>query len=216
MKTRNIPGWIRDESNEIIKQYAAERVPENGNVLELGCCFGFTTETISTAIPDSAQIFVIDLWMSLPLEMLQRLKSSNPGCEVVMQQMIEQCMDESYHGQPNAMLPADTFYDWWKYFTKDLNNVTHFRDFTEGVDINEVPDLDLIFQDAQHDYDGVLGELKHWWPKLKPNGILIMDDYYKEWPGVIKAADEFFGYTKHSNLYSKPNGNGLLIVEKLI
>ena len=37
--------------------------------------------------------------------------------------------------------------------------------------------LDFAYIDARHDYDGVLEDLKAWWPKLCPGGLLAGHDY---------------------------------------
>jgi hypothetical protein len=48
----------------------------------------------------------------------------------------------------------------------------------------------------------VAGDLKRWWPLLRPCGVLLGDDYIAGWPGVIKAADEFatqVGFPLHTD-----------------
>jgi predicted O-methyltransferase YrrM len=53
---------------------------------------------------------------------------------------------------------------------------------------------DVIHIDAAHDYGSVLADLRAWWPRLLPGGVLIADDYDEDeqyWPSVKKAVDEF-------------------------
>eukprot|EP00747_Dinoflagellata_sp_TGD_P066089 gnl/TRDRNA2_/TRDRNA2_154646_c0_seq2.p1 gnl/TRDRNA2_/TRDRNA2_154646_c0~~gnl/TRDRNA2_/TRDRNA2_154646_c0_seq2.p1 ORF type:complete len:341 (+),score=36.22 gnl/TRDRNA2_/TRDRNA2_154646_c0_seq2:67-1089(+) len=50
---------------------------------------------------------------------------------------------------------------------------------------------DLIHIDAAHEYADVKEDIARWWPMLKKGGILLGDDYDKNWPGVMKAVDEF-------------------------
>lgn len=46
--------------------------------------------------------------------------------------------------------------------------------------------------DAGHDYENVYNDLNHWWPKLKNNGILILDDYDNIlFPELVQAVDQF-------------------------
>ena len=55
---------------------------------------------------------------------------------------------------------------------------------------------DMIHLDGAHDYESVAADLRSWWPRLKPGGVLIGDDYHDDpnhWPGVRRAFDEFFG-----------------------
>ena len=52
---------------------------------------------------------------------------------------------------------------------------------------------DMIHLDGAHDYRSVLSDLQAWWPRLKPGGLLVGDDYYAtdHWPEVKQAFDEF-------------------------
>jgi hypothetical protein len=57
-------------------------------------------------------------------------------------------------------------------------------------------EADLIHIDAGHDYRSVKSDIEAWWPMLRPNGLLLGDDYYvgeTPWPGVRRAFDEAFG-----------------------
>ena len=49
----------------------------------------------------------------------------------------------------------------------------------------------LVHIDASHEYDDVLRDARIYWDILAPGGFLVGDDYSPDWPGVIKAADEF-------------------------
>lgn len=80
--------------------------------------------------------------------------------------------------------------------------------------------LDFVYIDAAHDFDGVLTDLKAWWPKIKVGGLMAGDDYVEGYTTgdrtmtveVIKATNEFFGEDKVSvtpekseDPYYKPN-----------
>jgi len=51
--------------------------------------------------------------------------------------------------------------------------------------------LDLVFIDATHEYDSVMRDLTHWYPKLKPGGVMSGHDYLAPEYTVRQAADEF-------------------------
>jgi predicted O-methyltransferase YrrM len=51
------------------------------------------------------------------------------------------------------------------------------------------PMADLIFIDANHDYDDVKADIANYFPLLSPSGLMFGDDY--SWPGVRKAVHEF-------------------------
>lgn len=51
---------------------------------------------------------------------------------------------------------------------------------------------ELVYIDASHEYQDVLDDLRHYWPLVRPGGILFGDDYGDPaWPGVRKAVDRF-------------------------
>jgi len=64
--------------------------------------------------------------------------------------------------------------------------------------INTFPDnyFDWVYIDADHEYEAVKNDLENCYPKIKPGGHIIGDDYlhenYKDMIyGVIEAVDEF-------------------------
>jgi hypothetical protein len=50
--------------------------------------------------------------------------------------------------------------------------------------------LDLVFIDAQHDYESCRADVEAWLPKLGPGGLLCGHDYDVKFPGVMRAVDE--------------------------
>ncbi len=56
---------------------------------------------------------------------------------------------------------------------------------------NHIPnDLDLVYIDANHEYEEVKKDLEAWYPKVRKGGIFSGDDYHY-YEGVVKAVDEF-------------------------
>jgi len=63
------------------------------------------------------------------------------------------------------------------------------KGFTDGS-------LDFVYIDANHAYEFVMKDLKIWWPKLKPGGIMAGHDYLdlperKQFYDVIGAVNDF-------------------------
>jgi hypothetical protein len=52
-------------------------------------------------------------------------------------------------------------------------------------------DLDFVYIDGLHDYDGVRADIAAWWPKMKSGGVFGGHDFNVSWPGVIRAVTEF-------------------------
>jgi len=67
--------------------------------------------------------------------------------------------------------------------------------------------LDMVFIDADHNYESVRSDIAAWRPKVKPGGIIAGHDYsgdmYGSFPGVDQAVHEAFG--KENIL--KPSGS---------
>ena len=54
--------------------------------------------------------------------------------------------------------------------------------------------LDLVFIDGDHSYEGCALDIRLWWPKVRPGGVLSGHDYRTDKDyGVIRAVDEFKG-----------------------
>ena len=49
----------------------------------------------------------------------------------------------------------------------------------------------MIYVDAHHDEEEVLGDLRRAWELLRPGGMIFGDDYTGEEPGVLKAVNRF-------------------------
>ena len=50
---------------------------------------------------------------------------------------------------------------------------------------------DLSYIDAAHGEYEVYGDMIHFWPLVRPGGILFGDDYSNYWSGVVNAVDRF-------------------------
>lgn len=61
---------------------------------------------------------------------------------------------------------------------------------SEGAGLFKNSSVDLVFIDANHEYDSVKADFEAWYPKVKKNGIIIMHDNYEIFPGVIKFLGE--------------------------
>ena len=60
--------------------------------------------------------------------------------------------------------------------------------------------FDLVFIDAEHDYENMMKYISTWLPKVSLNGYLTGHDYkHYRFPGVEKAVKEVFGEVKEAN-----------------
>jgi hypothetical protein len=51
--------------------------------------------------------------------------------------------------------------------------------------------LHLVYVDADHSYQGVMGDIRAWFPKLKQGGVMAFHDYQNSAYGVKRAVDGF-------------------------
>ena len=81
---------------------------------------------------------------------------------------------------------------------------TKFDDATRGMNIvklkmdaesalPELPELDVIYIDANHEYDYIKKDIETSLKRLSPGSIICGHDYNLDSPGVIRAVNEFFG-----------------------
>lgn len=50
---------------------------------------------------------------------------------------------------------------------------------------------DAVYVDAGHRYKDVRGDVENYWQLVRPGGVLFGDDFLPQFPGVIRAVDEF-------------------------
>ena len=73
----------------------------------------------------------------------------------------------------------DKFYEETKEHVKGYEEKTEFHRMlsTEAAKNFDKESIDFIYVDARHDYCGVTEDLEHYWPILKPGGIMAGHDY---------------------------------------
>lgn len=91
----------------------------------------------------------------------------------------------------------EDFDDIYKFVTKKLSpfndRLKLIRKPSVGA-TDDVPDnLDFIYIDGDHSYQGVFDDLCAWFKKVRVGGIIAGHDYdHPALPGIKKAVDEFF------------------------
>ena len=129
----------------------AQALPENSNILEIGCFLGSTTCTLKEAKQNS-NLYCVDIW-------------SNEVHDSYLQGYDRQQISERIESDKDS----------WRGHTKHLNNVFMYNDTSLNVEFDVK--FDLIFLDGDHTYNNVRGELIKYYKYLKPNGILAGHDY---------------------------------------
>jgi cephalosporin hydroxylase len=103
-------------------------------------------------------------------------------------------------GKPNLVLSIDPFTRESDYF----NYVKNRKDTglqhkcsvlvgrSEDVASLICNDIGFLIVDGNHGYESVKRDLELYVPKVQSGGFIFIDDYFKDYPGVIKAAKEYF------------------------
>jgi SAM-dependent methyltransferase len=103
---------------------------------------------------------------------------------------------DTFRATDNGQDQRDQFTTLAEYdrVTAGFTNVTRVPVSSEEA-IDLIPgDFDMIFIDAMHTYEDVLADIRRWWPRVRPGGVLAGHDYrHSDFPGVEQAFDEVFG-----------------------
>jgi hypothetical protein len=166
---KDIDGWFTEEEanayNNIVNSF------ERGNFIEIGVWKGKSFASVINSLINKnyRNIYVADHWEGSEMER------------------------DTHHREVNHT-------DIFKIFSNNLTelgfnnqfNILKMDSISASLHFSD-NFFDVIFIDADHEYDGVKKDLIHWYPKLKTGGILCGHDYHKNHPGVQKAIVETFG-----------------------
>lgn len=181
----NIPGWNKEDILLALAEISAKIKP-TGCILELGALFGRTTYAVGHNKHPDTKYYVVDCWSDLLFSSYADkdywFHDRNCGIE-------ENKLVESHY--KNDKLAGEDFFKLWQHFTVNIPNLLPTRNFTM-MPTDNFPMMDLIIHDAGHDYKSVYEDLNHWLPKLKDDGIIVVDDYEPvHFPDLVEAVNQF-------------------------
>lgn len=160
-----IPGWFNYQDS-----YAqlASNLPDGATVVEIGSFMGRSTSFLATAFwnanKQKVKIYCIDTW------------------EGSGQEHAHLDLSKMYH----------TFRDNLQFFIgREMVIPLQGRSDNQAfLDRFEDGSIDAVSVDGAHTYDEVKDDILNWWPKIKPDGIMIGDDY--NWQSVQQAVNDAF------------------------
>ena len=141
---------------------------------EVGVYRGRTSAYLLANVPD-LHLVMVDPWRAPPADSEYAL--TGDGCALLDQP----AQDE------NRQVALETTQPWWERRTLVIEpSVDGAARFADGH-------FDLVFIDAAHDFNNVRADIRAWWPKVRPGGILSGHDYSmrRKHAGVPKAVDAF-------------------------
>ena len=187
MKNWNeIPGYFEYQS---FYNLCLKAVPENGTLVEIGSWMGKSTSCMGLLIKNlnrNVKFYSVDTWEGSNeephIELIQKLKAQGKTLFGEFQKNIKSC------GVDDVIIPIRS------------TSILAAEQFEDNS-------LDFVHIDASHEYDDVLNDIKSWYPKVKPGGMITGDDYV--WSGVNKAVNEYFN-NKMITVHNYDNYGGRL------
>jgi hypothetical protein len=173
-----IPGWF---SYEHLYNEMVENGTDGDVFVELGAWLGKSTNHMATLIKDSnkdIKFTTVDTWKGTDGEEIHNTIVNGFGGDIFSEFM------------ENTILSNNS---------KSFNVI---KDTSENASSQfQNNSIDFIMLDAGHTYDSLKSDLNLWYHKVKPGGVISGDDYGGSFfPGVTKAADEFF-YNQSKHVY---------------
>jgi predicted O-methyltransferase YrrM len=81
--------------------------------------------------------------------------------------------------------------DYATELLSNYNNINYYNNYGSEVIKQLDQNYDLIYIDGHHSFESVLEDARCAIQYLKPEGIIIFDDYEDAWEGVVRAVDTF-------------------------
>jgi predicted O-methyltransferase YrrM len=169
MNWKDVKGWFEYPS---FYKMCFNAVPDNGIMVEVGSWMGRSTACMGELIKNSnknVEFYAVDTFEGDTFEEQKRivaeLKEQNSSLFELFKNNLKKC------GVNEFVIPIQS---------TSLEAANNFEDNS----------LDFVHIDASHLYEDVIEDIRAWYPKVKPGGLITGDDY--SWPGVQKAVHEFF------------------------
>jgi len=153
--------------------------------VEIGVCEATSTKYLLDTCSNITMLYGVDPW--------------EPYSDDLSSNITQEEQDKNYNTAITKL-----------YSYQDRINILKCRS-AEAAQYFENGSLDFIFIDGSHTYEHVITDLKNWYPKLKPSGLLSGHDFGV--PSVYQALKDF-GYTL--GLVYHPLENSAWYAEHLI
>lgn len=165
---KEIPGWY---DWDLWNQQIVAGLPDGAVYVEVGCFLGRSTAALAGHIAASGKrikLVVVDTF------------ALKPGDEPALFFALGECGGgETVKGQVRfrkvfeANLAAAGFKTGKGSFIQAHTkpSVAMAAEYADGS-------VDVVFIDADHSYEAVVADIKAWWPKLKPGGVLAGHDIH--------------------------------------
>ena len=167
----DVPGWMSIDDLEILNRLAS-KIPENGNILEVGCFTGRSTLALFYGKPASAKLEIVDTFevgSTYPVD-IDNWHIDGSKSKI---QTIKQIAEET-----GSWLEAFKHCVTPEIFNQLTVNINTSNDY------KITKQFDMVFIDANHQVDHVLHDIKKFSSK---NTLLVGDDFGRRHLGVAEA-----------------------------
>jgi predicted O-methyltransferase YrrM len=175
----DIPGWMPEAELKILERLA-RTIPSGGAMVEVGPFCGRSSWCWSKSVAPDTSITCIDIWDPVEHPYSPPAKNSEDGPS-----------DEDF-GKISIENGATGTLDNFRYYTRDCDNISTRQGRSPDDFLDWPPDsLDLAFLDGVHHNPVFQADVTHWFPRVKPGGILCGDDCARTHPDVLWTIDDF-------------------------
>lgn len=170
--TKEVPGWF---SYEWLYDKFINEIKDGGKIVEIGSWFGKSTNYLLDKLNESGKFVSLDC--------IDTFKGTLN--EDLHQQLVEEFDNDIYQ----------EFYSNIK--SKGLEEVNIIKDYSnEASTLYKNGEIDAIMIDGDHSYEGVTNDIKDYFYKVKPGGIISGDDI-NVFSGTTEAVNQYFMGAHH-------------------
>ena len=175
----DIPSWMPEPELKLLERLA-RTIPPGGAMLEVGPFCGRSSWCWAKSVHPSVSVICVDIWD--PVE-----HPYHPPVKTEPNAVIE-----TDYGKATSVQRALGTRDNFDFYTRDCPNIVAIRGRSPD-DFPAVPEnrFDLVFLDGIHHNPFFHRDVVHWYPRVKPGGILCGDDCARTHPDVLWTVDDF-------------------------
>lgn len=189
--------YIDDDLNNT-KQIILEKLQPDFNEVPGWFSYSDLYDKMIRDLPDNSNIVEVGSWLGKSTNhMANKIKYSKKNFNFTTVDTFKGTLNESLHQSIVNSFGGDVFYEFVDntILSNNYNTFEIIKDTSENASSQfQNNSLDFVFLDAGHTYDDVIKDIKYWYKKVKPGGIIAGDDYAKEFMGVANAVRETFYY----------------------
>lgn len=175
----DIPGWMPEPELKILERLA-RTIPPGGAMLEVGPFCGRSSWCWSKSVDHSVSVTCVDIWDPVEHPFSPPAKTEAGA------------VSDADYGRTTQERGHWGTRENFDHYTSDCHNITAIRGHSPQ-DFGGWPhdSLDLVFLDGLHHNPGFHADVMHWYPRVKPGGILCGDDCARSHPDVLWTIDDF-------------------------